>query len=87
MAGLGVARTQEDSCDLLGAERTSVGTAGKSLHRVLPCSGTWMSMSLFREQGALESIGTGGGRVGGGGGETAEKWPKGWEKSQAHPVS
>lgn len=23
--------------------------AGKSLHRVLPCSGTWMSRSLFRE--------------------------------------
>lgn len=30
-----MARTQEDSCDLLGAERTSVGMAGKSLHRVL----------------------------------------------------
>ena len=56
MVGLGVARTQEDGCDLLGAEKTSVEMAGKSLqvsirspHRLLPCSGTWMSRSLFRE--------------------------------------
>lgn len=56
MAGLGVARTQEDGCDLLGTEKTSVEMAGKSLqmsirspHRLLPCSGTWMSRFLFRE--------------------------------------
>ena len=86
MVGLGVARTQEDTCDLLGAEKTSVGMAGKSLHSVLPCSGTWMSRSLLRELSSGEHQLWGWEGRGDGGG-TAEKWPKGREESQAHPVS